>query len=144
MKNEHKLNWIRKPALAVIGLVILFFILVVGCDEKEGKAEVAASDAAVKDNKKDVVTSATIVEKPKENKISDVSLYFACKPKIQEQLANPKSFDPSTTSLKYNFADNQHIIGFDFYAKNSFGGEIMQQAICSFDVDGNILEYGIL
>ena len=63
---------------------------------------------------------------------------------IQAQLNNPKSFDPEMLSVKYKFIDNKHVIAFDFYAKNGFGGEIMQQAICSFDADGNILEYGIV
>lgn len=108
---------------------------------KAEKLQAKADKQAAKEAQK----QAKIDEKVKEkDKISDISLYFDCKPKIQAQLKNPKSFDPKVLSLKYNFVDNQHIIGFDFYAKNSFGGEIMQQAICSFDVDGNILEYGII
>lgn len=129
MKSTDDMNKLRKPALAIIGLVVVFFVIVVlmggGGD-------------------KDVAVKETTTVAPKEDKISDISLYFDCKPKIQAQLKNPKSFDPKMLSLKYNFVDNQHIIGFDFYAKNSFGGEIMQQAVCSFDVDGNILEYGII
>lgn len=130
MASENKLNWTRKPALAIIGICVLFFALVIGCDEKETEEEIAKSDA--------------VVAKSDEKNISDLSLYFDCKPKIQEQLTNPRSFDPSVTSVKYNFVDNEHIVGFDFYSKNASGGEVMQQAICSFDVDGNILKYGVL
>lgn len=137
MSSEHKLNWAKKPALAIIGIVILFFALIVGFDEPV--TETVASDTTaerVKDD--DVAASAN------ENKISDMSLYFDCKPKIQEQLISPRSFDPSALSVKYDFLDNQHIIRFDFYATNAQGGEVMQQAICSFDEDGNILDYGLI
>lgn len=129
MKATEDINKLRKPALAVIGLVVVFFVIVVlmgGGGDKDTTAKQTATAA------------------PEENKISDMSLYFDCKPKIQALLTNPKSFDPSALSVKYNFVDNQHIIGFDFYAKNALGGEVMQKAVCSFDEDGNILEYGIV
>lgn len=108
---------------------------------KADKIQAKADKEAAKQAAKQAKIDARAKEK---DKISDLSLYFACKPKVQEKLSNPKSFDPSITSLKYNFVDNQHIVGFDFYAKNAFGGEVMQQGICSFDVDGNILQYGIV
>lgn len=128
MKATDDMNKLRKPALVIIGLVVVFFVIVVlmGGGDK---------DAAVKE---------TTTVAPEEDKISDMSLYFDCKPMIQAQLSNPKSFDPKALSVKYNFIDDKHVIGFDFYAKNEFGGEVMQQAICSFDADGNILEYGIV
>lgn len=129
MKATDDINKLRKPALVIIGLVVVFFAIVVlmggGGD-------------------KDVAVKETTTVAPEQDKISDMSLYFDCKPMIQAQLNNPKSFDPEVLSVKYKFIDNQHIIGFDFYAKNGFGGEVMQQAICSFDADGNILEYGIV
>lgn len=131
MSSEHNLNWMRKPALAIIGVVILFFVLAIGCQE-------------TKTEEKEMVTTTSIIKETEEKKVSDLSLYFDCKPKIQEQLANPKSFDPIALSVKYNFVDNQHIVGFDFYEENGLGGQVMQQAICSFDVDGNILKYGVL
>ena len=135
MRSDHKLNWTRKPALVIIGLVIIFFTIVTMLGVGDNKE---SEDAISK------VESKVATKKSEDNKISDLSLYFACKPKIQEQLANPKSFDPSALSVKYNFVGNQHIIGFDFYAKNGFGGEVMQQGVCSFDVEGNILEYGVV
>lgn len=129
MKATDDINKLRKPALVIIGLVVVFFAIVVlmggGGD-------------------KDVAVKETTTVAPEEDKISDMSLYFDCKPMIQAQLSNPKSFDPKALSVKYKFIDDKHVIGFDFYAKNEFGGEVMQQAICSFDADGNILEYGIV
>lgn len=130
MKATDDMNKLRKPALVIIGLVVIFFAIVVLTDD--GVTE------------QPITTKQAVVAEPEQDKISDMSLYFDCKPMIQAQLSNPKSFDPKALSVKYNFVDNQHIIGFDFYAKNGFGAEVMQQAICSFDADGNILEYGIV
>ncbi len=79
-----------------------------------------------------------------ESKTTPAKLYMACTPKIQEQLKNPKSFDPDPLTIKSGFVDGMHIVGFKFYAQNSFGGEIMQQGICSFDEDANFLEYEIV
>jgi len=132
MKLTGDVSQIQKPLKAIIGIVVLLAIaLIVFGGDDEAPNESAESVLVAK-------------EETKENKISDLSLYFDCKPKIQEQLNNPKSFDPVATSLKYNFVDNQHIVGFDFYAENGFGGEVMQQAVCSFDADSNILKYGVV
>lgn len=132
MKATDDINKLRKPALAIIGLVVVFFTIMVLMDDGATEQPITT--------KQSVVTEP----EPKQDKISDMSLYFDCKPMIQAQLNNPKSFDPKALSVKYNFIDDKHVIGFDFYAKNGFGGEVMQQAICSFDADGNILEYGIV
>ena len=115
---------------------------------KTDKLQAEKNDSAAKEAEKQakqVAKQAKTDERAKEKeKISDLRLYFACKPKIQEKLSNPRSFDPSPTTLEYAFVDNEHIIGFEFYAKNGFGGEVMHKAICSFDVDGKILEYGVV
>jgi len=130
MKTTDDMSKLRKPALAIIGFVVVFFIVMIGLDDDD-----SVEDRAVVADKKEVVA---------DDKISDTQLYFDCKPKIQAQLANPKSFDPSALSMEYNFVDNQHLVSFDFYAENGFGGEVMQKAICSFDADGNILDYGVV
>ena len=121
MKTTDDMSKLRKPALAIIGIVVVFFIVIIAFDDN------SVDDRAVVADKKEVVV---------DNKVSDTQLYFDCKPKIQAQLTNPKSFDPSALSMEYNFID--------FYAENSFGGEVMQKAICSFDADGNILDYGVV
>lgn len=90
----------------------------------------------------DKVESAEV--EVEESNTTPAKLYMACTPKIQEQLVNPKSFDPDPLTIKATFAENMHIVGFKFYAKNSFGGEIIQQGICSFDEDANFLEYEIV
>lgn len=129
MKTTDDMSKLRKPALAIIGIVVVFFIVIIAFDDD------SVDDRAVVADKKEVVV---------DNKVSDTQLYFDCKPKIQAQLTNPKSFDPSALSMEYNFIDNQHLVSFDFYAENSFGGEVMQKAVCSFDADGNILDYGVV
>jgi len=116
MKTTDDMSKLRKPALAIIGFVVVFFIVMIGLDDDD-----SVEDRAVVADKKEVVA---------DDKISDTQLYFDCKPKIQAQLANPKSFDPSALSMEYNFVDNQHLVSFDFYAENGFGGEVMQKAIC--------------
>jgi len=133
--NNSIVDQLQKPAKFIIGFVIIAFIAYLLFSGDSDAEPVAKAEPA---------PTAQVKPEPDKDKISDLSLYFDCKPKIQEQLNNPKSFDPSVTSLKYNFVDNEHIIGFDFYAENGFGGEVIQKAVCSFDADGNILKYGIV
>ena len=64
----------------------------------------------------------------------------ACQMAIEKQLKNPKSFDTvfNTTRHAPDADTGGYIVGFDFYAKNSFNAEIIHEAACSFDANGNL------
>ena len=75
--------------------------------------------------------------------MSKMELYAECQVKVQDSLKNPRSFDPEIRSLKYVVQkDGNPLIGFKFYAKNSFGGEEIHQAVCGFDEDDIIVSAG--
>lgn len=78
-----------------------------------------------------------------DDKITKMDLYAECQVKVQNSLKNPRSFDSEIRSLKHVVKDNgNQLIGFDFYAANSFGGEEINQAMCEFDKDNKIISAG--
>lgn len=71
---------------------------------------------------------------------SKMSLYAECQTFIQGSLKNPRSFDSDIATLKRVTKENGNkLIGFDFYAANSFGGEQIYEAFCEFDKEGRIV-----
>lgn len=102
-------------------MLSLLAAILVGCGGVETKDE----------SNKDIVD---------DGKMSKMELYAECQIKVQDSLKNPRSFDSEIRSLKYVVKDNGNpLIGFDFYAANSFGGEEIHQAFCEFDKDDKII-----
>lgn len=105
-------------------IIGLFTLALIGCGGVETKDE----------SNKDIVD---------DGKMSKMELYAECQVKVQDSLKNPRSFDPEIKSLKYVVKDDGNpLIGFNFYAENSFGGEEIHQAVCGFDKDDKIISAG--
>ena len=131
--------------MKVIGLVFLTALALTGCDaavDAQGNSDslqVKTEKQAAKENTETKDKAKTL----NNDKMSDTALYIKCQLKIQNGLNNPRSFDPEIRSLKYIIQDNgDPLIGFKFYAENSFGGEGIHQAVCGFDKDGEIVTAG--
>ncbi|KAF0567443.1 hypothetical protein FQV37_2220 [Psychrobacter nivimaris] len=108
---------------------------------KEVAAEqVKAEKLQAKADKQAAKDKAEVVD---DGRMSKIELYVECQVKVQNSLKNPRSFDPERRSLKYLVKENgNQLIGFDFYAENSFGGEEIHQAVCEFDKNDKIVSAG--
>ena len=119
--------------------------------EKVAKAEKAAAEKAAKEAelvKEDVQRQSTLLDNSSTRPIlsngwSRMDIYTNCQILIQNSLKSPKSFDSSIRTVKFIRDAEEGIIGvnFDFYAKNSFGAELIHSGTCVYDLDGKLLDY---
>ena len=96
----------------------------------------------------DAVTGENIyTQKDVDEKIRDAQSVRLdkCLTVIRNSLKNPRSFDLESGSIKHGVDSDSgnDITGFKFYAQNGFGAEIIHQAICIFDKDGKMIDYGV-
>lgn len=115
--------------------------------EKVAKAEKAAAKEAEL-VKEDVQRQSTLLDNSSARPIlsngwSRMDIYTNCQILIQNSLKSPKSFDSSIRTVKFIRDAEEGIIGvnFDFYAKNSFGAELIHSGTCVYDLDGKLLDY---
>ena len=81
-------------------------------------------------------------EKERENQTGKISLLLKCQNAVQPTLKNPKSMKVDYgASVIGEMSTGQLGAVMKYYAKNSFGGEILNTTNCLFDVDGNLLEF---
>lgn len=138
--NKEQESKIKKVSIGIIVLCILFFALVT-CGEDTASSERAPQksvDKSVIDKQKAQAKAEKEAEREKSKQQTD--RLVTCQMAIEKQLKNPKSFDTvfNTTRHAPDADTGGYIVGFDFYAKNSFNAEIIHQAACSFDASGNL------
>lgn len=124
--NKEKERRIKEFSVGIIVLCILFFALVTcGEDTKPNKDQ--PQESAEKEAERNKAKQET-------------ARLTACQIAIEKQLKNPKSFDFVFNTSRYgeDTETGNYVVGFDFYAKNSFNAEIIHQAACSFDTNGNL------
>ena len=110
---------------------------------KQAEVEKAQAKAEKLQAKADKQAAKDKAEPIDDGRMSKIELYAECQVKVQNSLKNPRSFDPERRSLKHmTKEDGNQLIGFDFYAANSFGGEEIHQAICEFDKSDKIISAG--
>lgn len=136
-KTENK---VKKISLYVIVLSVLIIMLVtcIVDDEKPNKAVMTPEQIAQIEADKD---KQKIEKEAKREQIKqETDRLVTCQIAVQKQLKNPKSFDTvfNTTRHAEDKDTGGYIVGFDFYAKNSFNAEIIHRAACSFNADGSI------
>lgn len=148
MKKTLKWVGIVFALLFVIGIIAAIFETDEQAAAREAKAaqdkiaaaQVDADRLKAKADKQAAKDKAEVVD---DGRMSKVELYVECQVKVQNSLKSPRSFDPERRSLKYIVKENGNpLIGFDFYAENSFGGEEIHQAVCEFDKNDKIVSAG--
>ena len=74
--------------------------------------------------------------------LTEVEALTNCQLQIQPQLKVPKSMDIEMSGAQYIKPPEKenHEVWFQFYADNSFGGQVHHTAMCGFDDDGNIIK----
>lgn len=122
MKSDNK-----KMVLPIIGLIILGLLAwMLFSGSKPSIEEQAAIDA----------------QELKASQTSKLSLISKCQNAVQPTLKNPKSMNveyiDSATAV---MSTGQLGAVMKYYAKNSFGGEVLNTTNCLFDTDGNLLEF---
>lgn len=138
--NKEQESKIKKVSIGIIVLCILFFALVT-CGEDTASSESTSQkgvDKSVIDEQKAQAKAEKEAEREKSKQQTE--RLVTCQMAIEKQLKNPKSFDTvfNTTRHAPDADTGGYIVGFDFYAKNSFNAEIIHQAACSFDANGNL------
>lgn len=139
-----------KVLKVVFVLTALMFIAaallgIFGSDEQraEEKRQAATETVGVQAVAIDKQATKDEIEIIDDGRMSKAELYVECQVKVQDSLKSPRSFDPERGSLKHIVKENGNpLIGFDFYAENSFGGEEIHQAVCEFDKNDKIISAG--
>lgn len=138
--NKEQEDKLKKFSIGIIVLCILFFALVTCGDDSDSKNNPKQTDVdkALQEKRKAAVTAD---KEARRDRISQESeRLVTCQITIKNQLKTPKSFDAVFSTVEHapDLEAGGHVVGFDFYAKNSFNAEIIHQAACSFDASGNL------
>ena len=148
MKKAIKWFLIFTAVMVVLGIIAAIFetdeqAAAREAEHKQAEVEKAQAKAEKLQAKADKQAAQEKSEPIDDGRMSKIELYVECQVKVQNSLKNPRSFDPERRSLKHMVKeDGNQLIGFDFYAANSFGGEEIHQAICEFDKNDKITSAG--
>lgn len=111
----------KKRILIIIAVIAVLFIF--GTSSEDDKPKTVSAEQIEQDRQLD--------------------LYHACAGSVQTLLKSPKSFNADATTAKYNVDNGQQVIVFNFQATNSFGAEVTERGVCTFNDSDEITDYAI-
>lgn len=86
--------------------------------------------------------AAIDAEKERASQTGKISLLLKCQNAVQPTLKNPSSMRVEySASAIGEMSTGQLGAVMKYYAKNSFGGEILNTTNCLFDTDGKLLDF---
>lgn len=115
------MNISKKRIIIIIAVIAVLFLIGTNSDDESTNT-----------------VSAEQVERDRQ-----LDLYHACAGSVQTLLKSPKSFNADATTAKYNADNGQQVIVFNFQATNSFGAEVTERGVCTFNDSDEITDYAI-
>lgn len=99
-----------------------------------------ATQLAVQKQQQQEIERQKEIDKKREYETSEVVLLSKCQQAVKLHLKNPRSFDTEKSTVEYGTREDGFAIRFNYYAKNSFGAELLGFADCTFDKNGSYIE----